>query len=104
MEVVADDFIAIGFGDTEKQAGADHDRNLAALLSRCEQSNVKLNPDKVKFKQDTVPFIGHLATKEGLCVDPEKVRVVLEMPVPKDVTAVRLLLNILASFYLVYQM
>ena len=92
-------------GDTEKEAGDDHDRNLAALLSRCEQSNVKLNPDKVKFKQDTVPFIGHLATKEGLCVDPEKVRVVLEMPVPKDVTAVqRLLLNILASFYLVYQM
>ena len=76
-----------------KEAGANHDRNLAALLSRCEQSNVKLNPDKIKFKQDTVPFIGLLATKEGLRVDPEKVRAVLEMPVPKDVTAVQRLLG-----------
>ena len=91
--MVADDFVVIGFGDTEKEAGANHDRNLAALSSRCEQSNVKLNQDKVKFKQDTVPFIGHLATKEGLCVDPEKVRAVLEMPVPKDVTAVQRLLG-----------
>ena len=93
VEVVADDFVVIGFGDTVKEAGANHDRNLAALLSRCEQSNVKLNPDKIKFKQDTVPFIGHLATKEGLRVDPEKVRAVLEMPVPKDVTAVQRLLG-----------
>ena len=61
VEVVADDFVVIGFGDTGKEAGADHDKNLAELLSKCEQSNVKLNPDKVKFKQDTVLFIpfGH---------------------------------------------
>ena len=70
VEVVADDFVVTGFGDTVKEAGANHDRNLAALLSRCEQSNVKLNPDKIKFKQDTVPFIDHLATKEGLRVNP----------------------------------
>ena len=77
-------------------------RNLAVFLSRCKQNNVKLNPDKVKFKQDTVPFIGHLVTKEGLCVDPEKVRAVLEMPVPKDATAVQCLLGFTQSFYFVY--
>lgn len=93
VEVVADDFVVIGFGDTVQEAATDHDRNLKELLSRCEQSNVRLNPDKIQFKQDKVPFIGHVATKEGLCVDPEKVRAVLEMPIPTDVAAVQRLLG-----------
>ena len=37
VEVVADDFVAIGFGSTQKEAIRDHDKNLAGLLQRCEQ-------------------------------------------------------------------
>ena len=32
VEVVADDFVAIGFGDTLDEAVIDHDMNLAGLL------------------------------------------------------------------------
>ena len=39
-----------------------------------------------------VPFIGHGATDEGLCVDPHKVKAVADMPAPTDVSAVRSLL------------
>ena len=62
-------------------------------MQRCEEHNVKLNPDKVQFKQDKVPFIGYVATKDGLCVDPKKVKVILEMPVPTDVAGVQQLLD-----------
>ena len=93
VEVIADDFVVIGFGDTMKEAAADHDKNLGGLLSRCEQHNVKLNPDKIQFKKDKVPFIGHVATKDGVCVDPVKVQAVLEMPIPEDVAAVQRLLG-----------
>ena len=61
---------------------------MRGLLSRCEQHNVKLNPDKVQFKQDKVPFIGHVATKDGLSIDPQKVKAVVEMPLPQDVAGV----------------
>ena len=93
VEVVADDFVVIGFGDTMAETVVDYDKNLGILLSRCEQNNVKLNPDKVQFKQDKVPFIGHVATKDGLCMDPQKIKAIVEMPIPKDVASVQRLLG-----------
>ena len=50
VEVVADDFVVIGFGDTMEGAAANHDKSLGGFLSRCKQHDVKLNPDKVQFK------------------------------------------------------
>ena len=44
VEVVADNFVVIGFGDTMEEAAANHDKNLGGLLSRCKQHDVKLNP------------------------------------------------------------
>ena len=43
VEVVADDFVVIGFGSTQEEAMLDHDKNLAGLLQRCEQRKVRLN-------------------------------------------------------------
>ena len=40
-----------------------------------------------------VPFIGHVVTDEGLCVDPSKVRAISEMPPPTDVAAIQRLLG-----------
>ena len=57
VEVVADDFVAIGFGNTQAEAMLDHDKNLAGLLQRCEQRNVRLNADKIKFRMHEVPFL-----------------------------------------------
>ena len=37
VEVVADDFVTVGFGDTEEEAIANHDQNLEAFLQRCEE-------------------------------------------------------------------
>ena len=41
-----------------------------------------------------VPFIGHVATSEGLRVDPHKVKAIQEMPPPPDVAAVQRLLGL----------
>lgn len=37
-----------------------------------------------------VPFMGHLIITEGLKPDPEKLKAVLEMPTPTDVTGIQL--------------
>ena len=94
VEVVADDFAAVGFGDTLERATADHDGNLEAFLRRCEDRDVRLNAEKVQLRKQEVPFIGHVATQEGLCVDPAKVQAICEMPPPKDVAAVQRLLGL----------
>ena len=69
-EVIHDDFLIFGCGDTD--AEADHDRNLKAFLERARECNLRLNADKLKLKMTQVPYIGHLLTREGLRVDPKK--------------------------------
>ena len=73
IEVIADDFITVGFGSTFEEATHDHDKNLLVFLKRCEERSVRLNAEKLKRRQREVPFIGHLVTDKGLRVDPAKV-------------------------------
>ena len=42
-EVIHDDFLIVGCGDTDDEAEADHDRNLKAFLER--ERNLRLNAD-----------------------------------------------------------
>ena len=94
VEVVADDIVVVGFGDTQEEATLDHDTNLDAVLKRCMERNIKINDLKVRLRLTEVPFIGHQLTPEGLCVDPSKVRAIQDMPPPHDVAAVRRLLGL----------
>lgn len=94
VEVIADDFVVVGFGHTHLEAIQDHDKNLTTFLQRCEAQGVVLNTDKFTLRQKEVPFIGHIATDEGLRVDPAKVRAIVEMPAPKDKAGIQRLLGL----------
>lgn len=94
VEVIADDFVVVGFGHTHLEAVHDHDQSLMAFLQRCEAQGVVLNTEKFTLRQKEVPFIGHIATDEGLRVDPSKVRAIIEMPAPTDKAGVQRLLGL----------
>ena len=55
VEVVADDFVVVGFGNTLKEATLDHDRNLDAFLRQCQDKNLRLNEKKIKLRMQDVP-------------------------------------------------
>ena len=92
VEVVADDFVVVGFGESEQEAIRDHDKNLKRFLQRCAAKGIKLN-NKISLRRREVPFIGHVATDKGLCADPSKVQAITEMPRPTDVPGVQRLLG-----------
>ena len=94
VEVVADDFVVVGFGSTEEAADKNHDIHLGNFLKRCEERHLQLNDEKFQLRQTKVPFIGHVVTSEGLQVDPYKVKAIVEMPPPTDVAGVRCLLGL----------
>ena len=94
IEVIADDFTVVSFGDSFAEASRDHDKNLEAFLHRCEDRGIILNLDKVQLRKQEVPFIGHVATSRGLSIDPHKVLFIMEMPQPKDIAAVQRLLGL----------
>ena len=93
--------IADGCGDTQEEADKDHDNNLIDLLERCRERNLKLNPEKLKFRLHELPFMGHKVTTNGLKLDESKIEAITSMPVPTDKKAVLLFLgmcNFLAQY------
>lgn len=66
VKVIIDDILIFGEGDDIKSATIDHDNNLLRLLTRLRKLNIKLNPDKIKFKAEKVSYIGHTLTNNGI--------------------------------------
>ena len=62
----------------------DHLTNLRKVFERLQEHNLKLKPRKCKFFQTEVPFLGKLATRDGLAVDPKKIEAVISWPVPTN--------------------
>jgi hypothetical protein len=82
--LIADDLIIWGSGQTLAEAQLDHDKNLGALLDRCRANNIRLNKDKVRINCHKFNFMGHILTPQGLQIQPEKVRAILEAPLPSN--------------------
>ncbi|XP_057248158.1 uncharacterized mitochondrial protein AtMg00860-like [Beta vulgaris subsp. vulgaris] len=62
------------------------EEKLYAKLSKCD------------FWLEEVKFLGHVVSKEGISVDPDKIKAVEEWPAPKNVSEVRSFLG-LAGYY-----
>ena len=93
VEVIADDLLVCGFGDTNEAAIANHDQNLKAFLRRARERNLTLSSEKLKLRQSQVPFIGHLLTAEGLKPDPSKVQAIVDYPVPTNLAELKTFLG-----------
>ena len=101
VEVIADDFLIAGFGETDEEVNASLKKNECAFLQKCCQWNLKLNKTKLKRAQTEVRFMGHLLDPEGLKADPSKVEAILEMPLLNYVKGLKRFLgmvNYLAKF------
>ena len=94
-EVVADDFVVVGRGITLKEATRDNDQKLIAFQTRCQERGLKLNSEKLTLRQTEAAFIGHVASGNGLTVDPAKVKAVLEMLAPTYKTDIQRLLGMI---------
>ena len=86
---IADDLIVYGSGNTKEEAEADHDHNVQALRTRCQEREIMLNDEKTVLKQTEIKFMGHLITDDGVKADESKVEAILNMPAPTDVHGVK---------------
>ena len=100
-QVIADDTIIYGPGENDAEADKSHDTAFRALIERCREKGLKLNPKKLNFKQTPVSYMGHIFSAQGLAADPEKVKAVSQMQCPTNVQGVQRVLgvaNYLAKF------
>ena len=71
---IADDIL------THEETELQHDGRVITLLETARMNNLSLNPDKIQFKSTDCKFFGHRLTAEGLKLDPEKVKAIVQMP------------------------
>ena len=76
----------------------EHLQHLRLVLERLKKAGLKLKPSKCHFLRESVEYLGHLITPEGLKPNPKQVKAVVEFPVPESVTNVRQFLG-LTSYY-----
>ena len=78
-----DDIVVTGATDVE------HMKNLKEVLNRIKKAGLKLNLDKYCFFEEEIRYLGHIINGEGLHMDKEKLKAMLEIPIPKTVDQVR---------------
>ena len=67
----------------------DHFEALDRFLARVEKYNLRLNPKKCVFGVTSGKLLGHIVSQRGIEVDPDKVKAIQNMPVPKTEKEVR---------------
>jgi hypothetical protein len=101
VEVIADDILIYGSGDSVEEAEKNHDKVFKAFMERARKKNLKLNAKKLKFKMTAVTYMGHIVSADGLKPDPAKIEAIWKMPKPEDIAGVQRLLgmvNYLSKF------
>ena len=77
---------------------SEHLFNLAQVFEALRRANLTLKPSKCNFGEDELLFLGHIISKDGISVNPAKIRAVENFPRPKRKRDVMSFLG-LCSYY-----
>jgi len=76
----------------------EHAQHLRIVLQTLREHQLYAKLKKCEFWLEEVVFLGHVVCKEGIKVDPQKIRAIVDWPRPTNVTEVRSFLG-LAGYY-----
>ena len=88
---IADDILVIGYN----KDGTDHNEAVYKVLKHCQDVNLKLNKEKCHFRCMSIPLFGEVVSRQGIQPDPQKVRALTEMQVPKNKKELQAFLGII---------
>ncbi|XP_061127410.1 uncharacterized protein K02A2.6-like [Syngnathus typhle] len=67
----------------------EHNARLHTVLNKLQAAGVTLNMDKCELSTQQEKFLGHILSAEGVRPDPDKIRAVIAMKEPSNVSEVR---------------
>src|SRR6185312_5890570 len=77
---------------------ADHLEHVRAVLDVLQQHRLFVQRSKCAFSVDSIQYLGHIISTDGVAMDPAKVQEVRDWPRPRSARAVRGFLG-LAGYY-----
>jgi hypothetical protein len=72
----------------------EHEEHLRIVLKMLREHKLYANFDKCDFYQKKIQYLGHVISAEGIVVDPEKTKAIMEWLVPKDVEDIQSFMGI----------
>jgi len=91
-EIYIDDIII--YGQTEEEFAS----NLDKVLKRLKEHNLTLNPDKAKIGLTELEYVGRVINEHGVTMSDEKIRKVVEFPLPKTPRQLKQFLGLVNYF------
>ena len=76
----------------------EHVKQVRKVLGKLEQAGLRLKLSKCEFHQKRVKFLGFIISDQGIEMDPEKVKSIVEWPTPTNKKEVQSFLGF-ANFY-----
>jgi len=77
----------------------EHQEHLIMVLQTLRENKLYAKCSKCEFFKNKIQYLGHVISKEGLSVDPKKISVILEWPVPNDVSAGHSFMGIVGYYH-----
>lgn len=87
------DDICIASNSEEK-----HEKHIRIVLNRLKQAGFTINREKCEFGKQSIHFLGHIVTPEGIHPIPEKVEVILAYEEPTIVKELHLFIAMVNSY------
>lgn len=63
----------------------DHTCHMETILQLLQDQSLFVNRKKCSFAQNTVEYLGHIMSKDGVSEDPSKVAAMFSWPVPQNI-------------------
>jgi hypothetical protein len=76
----------------------EHEQHLRMVLQALREHQLYAKLRKCSFYQKKIHYLGHIISKDGIVVDPEKIEAIREWSSPNNVTKVRSFMG-LSSYY-----
>jgi hypothetical protein len=62
----------------------EHLADIKRVLRKLQNHNLQIQLDKSEFVRTDLNFLGHVITKDGIRPNPDKIKAILEFPIPKN--------------------
>jgi hypothetical protein len=81
------DFLVIYLDDLTPFSKSDqeHLKHLRQIFITCIKYGISLNPKKSLFGLEEGKLLGHIISKDGIRIDPDRIQAILQMPHPRNV-------------------
>jgi hypothetical protein len=76
----------------------EHEQHLRMLLQVLREHQLYAKLSKCSFYQEQIHYLGHIISKDGIVVDPEKVEAIREWPAPKNVMEVESFMDLVGYY------